>query len=529
MKEKEKKDARKLRQKQRRALGLQYDWLLPAVKWLVCSFPETGALVLVTQGELDPTFRTYGVRYDAHTHLPLVNALGNAPSSSTSAAATAAAGECNVAPSTLVDAIPPAKVIWRCEPCSAYVKHTANHSSHQLTHADKLVTGRMHSEMYENNIISKHAETELHTTAVKWVEQKAKDAANGERTKQTTMKDHLTPEDELQNNYILGVLWLVVFQVAICLIGPLIDLGRAWGVSMPKVMSSYQTLEIIDAAYEYFRRCQRWRMRRVRVYSPLGDGSTDISTTEQECVGMRICWGGVSRNEFVGLEALDLKDGRDGKSPDAQCLSKCYDRQFGDLLDAGSPEIGPEGATVPAVAPVDHWLHRSVSCSFDGASVNTGELTGVISLWTLIAPWILLVHGIAHVVELACSAAYDSIPYFLSTVNKTLTETVAAYHCSGKKQWNAVRISAVLQEKRWYKLCSFSKTRWQRSLTNAIKSVLNDWRVICVHQHSLAHEQCCTTKEQKRLCLSLESPLADFVGRYYMAKFDGHAGCVATC
>ena len=133
MKEKEKKDAGTLRQKQRRALGLRYDWLLLAVKWLVCSFPETGALVLVTQGELDSTFRTYGVRYDAHTQLQLVNALGNALSSSTSAAARAAAGECNVAPSTLVDAIPPAKVIWRCEPCSAYVKHTANHSSHQLT------------------------------------------------------------------------------------------------------------------------------------------------------------------------------------------------------------------------------------------------------------------------------------------------------------------------------------------------------------------------------------------------------------
>ena len=66
----------------------------------------------------------------------------------------------------------------------------------------------------------------------------------------------------------------------------------------------------------------------MRVYSPLGDGSTDVSTTEQECVGLRISWGGLPRNEFIGLEALDLKDGRDGKSPDAQCLSKCYDRQM---------------------------------------------------------------------------------------------------------------------------------------------------------------------------------------------------------
>ena len=109
-------------------------------------------------------------------------------------------------------------------------------------------------------------------------------------------------------------------------------------------MSHYQTLEIVDAIYEYFRRCQRWRMRRVRVYSPLGDGSTDVSTTEQECVGLRISWGGLPRNEFIGLEALDLKDGRDGTSPDAQCLSKCYDRQMTGLLDPNGLEVGPKVA-----------------------------------------------------------------------------------------------------------------------------------------------------------------------------------------
>ena len=42
----------------------------------------------------------------------------------------------------------------------------------------------------------------------------------------------LTPEDELQNNYILGVLWLIVYHVALCLIGPLRDLAQVWGVVM---------------------------------------------------------------------------------------------------------------------------------------------------------------------------------------------------------------------------------------------------------------------------------------------------------
>jgi hypothetical protein len=60
------KQARSLRQKQRRALGLRYDWVLAAVKWLVCCFPETGVPITVTQGGLDPLFRSYGVSYQSN-------------------------------------------------------------------------------------------------------------------------------------------------------------------------------------------------------------------------------------------------------------------------------------------------------------------------------------------------------------------------------------------------------------------------------------------------------------------------------
>ena len=351
-----------------------------------------------------------------------------------------------------------ADVIWRCSKCRAYLEVCAKVP--KQVDAFTSAAGRKHSDCKGIDIFRQHEKSDFHQQALKHEATEVGDKAAGKNTTQPKMPDVLTPEEELQNNYILGVIWLVVFQVALCLIGPLRDLAQCWGVSMPPAMSHYQTLEIIDAIYEYFRRFQRWRMRRVRVYSPLGDGSTDISTTEQECVGLRISWGGLPRNEFIGIEALDLKDGRDGKSPDAQCLSKCYDRQMEDLLDPELPEIGPEDAELGPVAPVGHWLHRTVGCSFDGASVNTGEITGLYSLWKVIAPWILLVHGIAHVVELACSAAYDSIKYFVDIVNPTLEATVTAYHQSGKKQWNAVRISAELKESRWYKLCSFSKTRW---------------------------------------------------------------------
>ena len=87
------------------------------------------------------------------------------------------------------------------------------------------------------------------------------------------------------------------------------------------------------------------------------------------------------------------------------------------------------------------WLHKDVSCSFDGASVNTGESNEMISLFQDIAPWILLIHAIAHGVELAADAGFNAVPYFKDSLEPTMRKTVAAYHMSGKKQWNVVRIS----------------------------------------------------------------------------------------
>ena len=173
------------------------------------------------------------------------------------------------------------------------------------------------------------------------------------------------------------------------------------------------------------------------MYSPLGDGSTDVSTVEQEVVGGRLSWNGKARNEFIGMEDLDLADSRDGESPGAQCLAAAYDRQFTDLVTG--EEAAPPGWSETddaALFPhlVDHpkpvadpdgkasnkWLGNGVAGSLDGASVNTGADNGVVSFWTLVAPWLLLVHGLAHVLEIACSDSFKLIPYFMEVFDVKL-------------------------------------------------------------------------------------------------------------
>ena len=48
----DRKKVKSLHQKQCRALGLRYVWVLAAVKWLVCCFPETGAPICGSAGEI---------------------------------------------------------------------------------------------------------------------------------------------------------------------------------------------------------------------------------------------------------------------------------------------------------------------------------------------------------------------------------------------------------------------------------------------------------------------------------------------
>ena len=142
----------------------------------------------------------------------------------------------------------PADVIWRCSKCRAYLEVCAKVP--KQVDAFTSAAGRKHSDCKEIDIFRQHEKSDFHQQALKHEATEVGDKAAGKNTTQPKMPDVLTPEEELQNNYILGVIWLVVFQVALCLIGPLRDLAQCWGVSMPPAMSHYQTLEIIDAIYE---------------------------------------------------------------------------------------------------------------------------------------------------------------------------------------------------------------------------------------------------------------------------------------
>ena len=119
--------------------------------------------------------------------------------------------------------VAPIHVIWHCSKCTAYSKECAR-PPQQLDVLSS--TGRKHKEIYEKDLFASHQRSQFHLDSLAHEAGQEKDKAEGKTKTQVKLTEVLTPEDELQNNYILGVLWLIVYHVALCLIGPLRDLAQ---------------------------------------------------------------------------------------------------------------------------------------------------------------------------------------------------------------------------------------------------------------------------------------------------------------
>ena len=227
-------------------------------------------------------------------------------------------------------------ITWDCVECAErYIADKKEGNKLPMKPDAFTCKGRDHHAMRDKSHCKTHRESDYHIETIGLKERAANQSeaeAAQAKQKQAVMFKYTTPEKVLQLNYLLGVIWVVLWECAVALIGPVRDLGHAWGVKMPARMSHDMNLSFIDAAAEFFRRLQRRRISIAQVFSPIGDGSTDISNKEQETVGARYVWCGLPRNEFVELAELDLTQSRDGEPPDAQCLASLYDNVCGKIF-----------------------------------------------------------------------------------------------------------------------------------------------------------------------------------------------------
>ena len=97
-----------------------------------------------------------------------------------------------------------------------------------------------------------------------------------------------------------------------------------------------------------------------------------------------------------------MQDSKDGKSPDAQCITAAFKRHL-DLFDDRLGKWLHGGS----------WKYSLVNSSLDGASVNLGCFNGVGKLLGDAVPMQVTLHAAAHVLQLCVGDVFENCKYYL--------------------------------------------------------------------------------------------------------------------
>jgi len=296
------------------------------------------------------------------------------------------------------------------------------------------------------------------------------------------------------------IYWLQRHELALQLAEPLRQHMKAQGVPVGGNISSYMVLEISHAYAEVLRDEQHARiLGNGGIFWVIGDGSTDISDHEHEAIGISLLSDeDLPILEFYKLQPLDLADGKDGCSPDAQCLEAAYRKAF-------------EDEDRELVLPGHSWTERCCGMSLDGASVNLGEKSGLKARLLETAQWIVFTHAVAHNVELACNEAYGSVAYFRSEFDKITRDVVSHYSVSPKRTWKLRKVAEDVLDSDHLNLAKLHGIRWQASLQRCLKAVIQDWVALCVDLHDSGRRAMAKTVPDCPLIL-LETPIAELDG-----------------
>ena len=202
--------------------------------------------------------------------------------------------------------------------------------------------------------------------------------------------------------------------------------------------------------------------------SVMFDGATDYSANENEVVYVRHLEDGQPVNRLVGLTAAE--------SATADGVVNCLNSTF-------------------AKFKLPNWNDQLVGMCADGASVNLGQIGGVVAKLREKTPHIIDIHCMAHRLELALHDMQKQIP-MVNKVDDVLGSIYRTYHRSPKSKRELTALCEELNT-RFYNPNPVKGTRWVPHLDRALKQYLrsnaedlvNDpgsYTAVQMHMESLA-------------------------------------------
>lgn len=119
----------------------------------------------------------------------------------------------------------------------------------------------------------------------------------------------------------------------------------------------------------------------------------------------------------------------------------------------------------------EETLKKLVGCNFDGATVMMGKKSGVaVQIQKKVPPPVVILHCVAHNLELAVLDAVKTIPY-LETFDETIRQVFKFYYYSPKKRREVNAVSEILDENPANFSSNIEKTRWLSSRHRALAAM----------------------------------------------------------
>ena len=248
---------------------------------------------------------------------------------------------------------------------------------------------------------------------------------------------------------------------------PLVLLQKKNGLDItPTYDNDVRCAELISTIARDLQEESASQIKECNYISIMIDGATDSSVTENEAVYVRYVEDGVPVNHLISLTEVSYAHA-DGV---LECINSSMEK-FG----------------------LQKWRDKLVGFCADGASVNLGQVSGVVSKLREDNPKLIDIHCMAHRLELAVLGVLRKVK-MVETVNDTLHLIWKTYHFSPKSKGELQTVCEELAT-RFYKPKPVKGTRWIPHLDRALKIFLKgqddlvtkggEYSAVAIHMENL--------------------------------------------
>ncbi|XP_053235645.1 zinc finger protein 862-like [Podarcis raffonei] len=227
----------------------------------------------------------------------------------------------------------------------------------------------------------------------------------------------------------------------------------------------------------------KYKLSKANFFGILADGSTDRSNAASEIV------------YFYYINEAEVK---------------C---SYGALKECPSEDAGEVKSTIESVLDgyIPDWKSKLTAISFNRASVDTGNASGVAKLFQDSCPGLVAVHCVAHQLELAIGDALKSVK-FAGLAEDVMKGIYTFYHSSPKRAKELKEIGEVLNEK-VLRHMGITGIRWLQSKNSAVKALANNLPVVVVHLQQIVSGS--STKPDRKV----EAKLKGYLKRLKSERF----------